>query len=196
MKHKKNVMLAGNGSVLTEAQQAVVDELIATSPAVVVNPDNAATYEYLSTGAFVRPAWNDYFLAIAQAVSARADCRRARHGCVIVKNRRIISTGYNGSFPGGPSCLMGECPRGLLPPGKLAHNQADYSNCVSQHAEANAIAYANRDDCMNAIAYQTGPSCDMCSKLLMAAGVIKIVWPGGTVVATSAGWRGMGLVDA
>lgn len=129
-----------------------------------------------------RPGWDAYFLGIASAVAARADCRRARHGAVIVKDRRIVSTGYNGSPSGGPSCLAGECPRGLLslvelPPG------GSYENCVALHAEQNAIAWANRADTAGATAYITGEPCDMCAKVLRAAGVSRVVVPGEGAVA-------------
>jgi dCMP deaminase len=119
-----------------------------------------------------RPDWDDYFLGIAAAVAARADCRRARHGAVIIKERRIVATGYNASPAGGPSCLAGECPRGLLTAAELAHNAADYSNCVALHAEQNAVAHASgRGDTI----YITGPPCDMCAKLVAAAGITRIV---------------------
>lgn len=60
-----------------------------------------------------RPDWDMYFLGIAEAVAARGDCTRRQVGAVIAdQNHRVISTGYNGSYPGGPSCLAGQCPRG------------------------------------------------------------------------------------
>jgi dCMP deaminase len=60
-----------------------------------------------------RPGWDEYFLGIARAVSARADCTRRQVGAVIVKDRRIVSTGYNGAPAGEPGCLSaGACPRG------------------------------------------------------------------------------------
>lgn len=61
-----------------------------------------------------RPSWDEYGLALAQTVSLRADCQRRKVGvCILDKEHRLVSTGYNGAYPGGPSCLKGECPRGL-----------------------------------------------------------------------------------
>jgi dCMP deaminase len=125
----------------------------------------------------MRPSWDEYFIAIAVAVSARADCRRARHGAVIVKNRRIVSSGYNGTPAGSSlSCLNGDCPRGLLTDAELAHNHADYSNCIGIHAEQNAIAYASRADTEGGTIYITGKPCDLCAKLIAAAGIVRTVW--------------------
>lgn len=129
-----------------------------------------------------RPSWDAYFLAMAETASLRADCRRAQVGAVIAKDNRVRSTGYNGGPSGGPSCLAGECPRGLMDravmPGFEAGNH-DYSNCVALHAEVNAIAYADRDDCAGATLYMTKPACDMCEKLVRAAGIRRVVWPEG-----------------
>lgn len=122
-----------------------------------------------------RPSWDEYFLAIAQVVATRADCRRARHGAVIVKNHRIVATGYNGGPSGGRSCLAGQCPRGLLSKEELPSNHADYSNCIALHAEANAIAYAHGSATAGATIYITGPPCDMCAKLIRAAGIGTVV---------------------
>lgn len=129
--------------------------------------------------AALRPDWDSYFLNICQAVAERADCRRAKHGCVIVKEHRIVSTGYNAAEAGGPSCLKGECPRGLLSQEECRSLTADYSNCVALHAECNALAYANRYDTQNATLYVTGKQCDSCRKLAKAAGIARVVWPDG-----------------
>lgn len=128
-----------------------------------------------------RPSWDEYFLLLASIVSLRADCRRRKCGAVIVKDRRIIATGYNGSPAGDErSCLAGDCPRGLLTreerPGHEQGN-SDYSDCIALHCEMNAIAYANREDCVGATLYLNGvPPCNMCSKLIRAAGIERIVW--------------------
>lgn len=60
----------------------------------------------------IRPGWDVYFLNIAVAVARRADCTRRSVGAVIVREHRIISTGYNGAPRGAPGCLEGACPRG------------------------------------------------------------------------------------
>lgn len=124
-----------------------------------------------------RPSWDAYFLAIARSVAARADCRRAQHGAVIVKNHRIVATGYNGAPAGAGSCLAGDCPRGLLSAEEIAHLTPDYSNCIACHAEQNAIAYASRHDTEDATIYITGQPCDLCNKLTQAAGIERIVYP-------------------
>lgn len=130
-----------------------------------------------------RPNWDTYFLGICKAVARRADCRRARHGCVIVKDNRIVSTGYNGSPSGGPSCLKGECPRGLLTNEECA-SLSDYDSgpgtCIALHAEQNAIAFASHNDTVGATLFITGKQCGMCRKLTMAAGIKRVVWPTGT----------------
>jgi dCMP deaminase len=126
-----------------------------------------------------RPTWDSYFLTIAQHVAARADCRRAQHGAVLVKRKRIVATGYNGGPAGGPSCLAGECPRGLLTRDQLAGHEGgnhDYSNCVAVHAEANALLYADRAGTEGGTIYITGPPCHGCRTLLAGAGVERIVW--------------------
>lgn len=148
-----------------------------------------------------RPDWEEYFLGIATAVAARADCRRARYGAVIVDTaNRIIGTGYNGGPSGGPSCLRGQCPRGLLSAEEMPHNSADYSDCVAVHAETNAIAYA-RGDCRGAVMYLAEadgahrPPCDACSKLIMAAGLRRVITGhGGRIAVTPSGLHGLGFV--
>lgn len=120
-----------------------------------------------------RPSWDDYFWNIAEAVSTRADCTRAKVGAVIVNNHRIVATGYNGAPAGGGSCEKGDCPRGRLSIDQLPHFAGDYADCIALHAEQNAIAYANRSDTDGATIYLTTFPCAMCSKLIDAAGITK-----------------------
>jgi dCMP deaminase len=136
----------------------------------------------------LRPGWDMYFMGIAKAVAQRADCRRRRIGAVIVdENRRIVSTGYNGAPPGDGSCLAGDCPRGLMDRETMpsfTEGNHDHSNCISLHAEQNAVAYADRSRCHNATIYivqldlpeeEACPPCDSCGKLLKAAGIMRTV---------------------
>ncbi|MDQ3573652.1 MAG: deaminase [Actinomycetota bacterium] len=130
----------------------------------------------LGITAKARPDWDEYFLGVAQAVAARADCRKRQFGAVIVKDRRIMSTGYNGSPPGGKSCLAGECPRAFA-----TDDERHYENCIALHAEQNAIAWCGRHDSLGATLYLNEPRwpCDMCSKLIKAAGILWVVTPEG-----------------
>lgn len=130
-----------------------------------------------------RPDWDTYFLGIAEAVAQRADCRRRRVGAVLVANRRIVATGYNGAHPGGPSCLAGECPRGLLSTTDMAPGSSYDTGagaCVALHAEQNCLLYADRSRSEGATIYITHEPCDGCRRMILGSGVARAVWPGGT----------------
>lgn len=116
-----------------------------------------------------RPDWDDYFLGIAEAVAARSDCHRARVGAVVVKDKRIRATGYNGAPAGKPGCAT--CPRRTadVEPG------SDYTNCVAVHAEANALLYCDRTDLIGATLYVTREPCYGCTKLIAGSGVARVV---------------------
>lgn len=123
-----------------------------------------------------RPEWDDYYLDIAFAVSARGDCVRAQHGAVVVKDHKIVSTGYNGTPAGDDrSCgATGECPRALDPRAK--HSIGNYDLCWATHAESNALLRAAWSDLQGATVYVTGQPCSGCTKLLRSAGLSRYVW--------------------
>lgn len=127
-----------------------------------------------------RPEWDEYFMGISMAVKARGDCSRRQVGCVVVtKDKRLASSGYNGSYPSGPSCLAGQCPRAKsnLAPG---HSYDDVAApCHATHAEANALLYADYDRLKGATVYITEEPCAGCRKLLQAVPVERVVWPTG-----------------
>ncbi|WP_190822043.1 deoxycytidylate deaminase [Saccharopolyspora pogona] len=126
-----------------------------------------------------RPSWDEYFIGIANAVAARSDCERSRVGAVVVKDRRIRGTGYNGAPAGKPGCLG--CPRrnSAVEPG------SDYDSgsgrCVAIHAEANALLYCDRQDLIGSTLYITRAPCYGCQKLIAAAGVARVVTPEGEI---------------
>lgn len=154
-----------------------------------------------------RPDWDTYFLGICEAVAERADCTRRKVGAVIVKDHRIVSTGYNGAPARQPGCLEGACPRGQHfadfggkvddstdPPAILCccgkrwvcpdavEPWSSYDTgpgaCLSVHAEANAIIYADYDRMQGADLYCTDEPCHGCAKLIMGAGILRVVTPG------------------
>lgn len=120
----------------------------------------------------LRLGWDEYFLAIAQAVAARGDCTRAQVGALIVgPDHRIVETGYNGSPPGMPGCLTDKaCPRGR---GETPVT-GDYDLCIAVHAEANALLLAGVK-ARGATLYCTRRPCAGCSKLIAAAGIARVV---------------------
>lgn len=125
-----------------------------------------------------RPDWDTYYLGIAQAVSARADCTRRQIGALLVKNNRIISAGYNGAPSGKPGCLTDNaCPRGRLsglevPPGSSYDTGA--GACIAIHAEQNAILIAGVES-RGATLYVTDVPCDGCARLIEGAGISRVV---------------------
>jgi deoxycytidylate deaminase len=123
----------------------------------------------------MRPNWDEYFLGIAEAVSKRADCTRRQVGAVVVKNRRIVGTGYNGAPAGAPGCAT--CPRATsgLPPGGDNYETGAHA-CVAIHAEANALLYTDRQDLIGATIYVTTNPCEQCSKLIKGAGITVVMW--------------------
>ncbi len=130
----------------------------------------------------VRPGWDEYFLLIAGSVAARADCRRRRVGAVLVANNRIVATGYNGAPSGGPSCLAGQCPRGLLDPATVAPGSSydtGAGSCVALHAEQNCLLYADRSRAETATIYITHEPCEGCRRMIAGSGVQRAVWPQG-----------------
>ena len=122
-----------------------------------------------------RPDWDEYYLGIAKAVSMRGDCARRQHGAIIVKDHKIVSTGYNGTPPGDErSCgKSGQCPRNLDP--NAVHGAGDYDLCWATHAEANALLRANWEELKDSTIFITGAPCSGCHKLIMSAGISRVV---------------------
>ncbi|HUY41664.1 MAG TPA: cytidine/deoxycytidylate deaminase family protein [Candidatus Dormibacteraeota bacterium] len=113
-----------------------------------------------------RPGWDEYFVQIARTVATRATCPRALVGCVLVREHRILTTGYNGAPRGVAHCTQADC---ILRDG----------HCVrATHAEANAVVQGALYGVglQGATAYCTHQPCVGCSKLLISAGVVNIVF--------------------
>ncbi|MGB1250029.1 MAG: deoxycytidylate deaminase [Candidatus Promineifilaceae bacterium] len=114
----------------------------------------------------MRPDWDSYFMQIASAVATRSTCERAHVGCVIVRDKRILTTGFNGS------------PAGLDHCDDVGHLMVE-GHCVRTiHAEVNAIIQAalHGVSTKGAIAYVTHHPCIHCTKTLINAGVTRVVY--------------------
>lgn len=118
-----------------------------------------------------RASWDDYFLTIARATASRATCSRRQHGAVVVQERRIVSTGYNGGPSGYGHCTDGFCPRA----NSDAPQGHDYEQCIAIHAEANALLFASPPERQDAVLYCTGAPCFTCAKLIANSGVAEVV---------------------
>ena len=107
-----------------------------------------------------RLSWDDYFAKIVEVTAERSSCERLHVGCILVKDNRIVSQGYNGFLPG--------CPHRSVV--RNNHEQA------TVHAEQNALCdCAKRGvSCAESIAYVTHYPCIICARLLLAAGIKKI----------------------
>jgi dCMP deaminase len=114
----------------------------------------------------MRPDWDQYFMNIAATVATRSTCDRAAVGAVLVRDKRILTTGFNGSPPGLPHC------------DEVGHLMVD-GHCVrTTHAEANAIIQAALHGISSngASCYVTHFPCLTCTKMLINAGISEIVY--------------------
>jgi len=125
-----------------------------------------------------RPSKAEWAMIQALAASTRGECTRRRVGAVVIDRRgRLAGAGYNGSEPGGPSCLKGECPRALS--GVLPGSSYDTGPgaCEAVHAELNAVldvSDANRLE--GARLFVTAEPCDGCLKILRTKPLREIVY--------------------
>ncbi len=117
---------------------------------------------------YQRPSWDDYFMDISLQVAKRSTCGRLRVGAIIVKDRRILTTGYNGAPAGLPHC------------DEIGHLMVD-GHCVrTLHAEQNAIIQAalHGVSVEDGTLYVTHQPCLTCAKMIINAGIRRVVYAG------------------
>lgn len=115
-----------------------------------------------------RPTWDEYFIEITRAVAKRSTCPRAQVGAIIVKAKRILTTGYNGAPRGLPHCLAVGC-------------EIVDGHCVrTLHAEQNAIIQAalHGVPVEGGTIYSTHQPCHVCAKMIINAGLVRVVYLG------------------
>ena len=124
----------------------------------------------------MRPDWDTYFIRITKLVATRSSCLRRSVGAVLVKDKRILATGYNGAPAGMAHCEEAGCLRDQLhiPSGER------HELCRGLHAEQNAIIQAARQgtEIKDSTLYCTTAPCSLCAKMLINAGVTRIVYEG------------------
>lgn len=121
-----------------------------------------------------RPSWDEYFLNIAKEVAMRSNCVKRKVAAVIVKEKRIVSTGYNGTPRGVKNCNEGGCPRC----NSFAQGGTKLDECLCSHAEENAIVQAafHGIAISGGTVYTTYSPCLTCSKMIINAGIKKVVY--------------------
>lgn len=121
-----------------------------------------------------RPSWDEYFMSLAEQVASRTTCLRRAVGAVVVKDRRILATGYNGV----PSGLRHCCETGCLRQQMNIPSGQRHEICRGLHAEQNAIIQAARYgiNISDSVVYVNTQPCVVCAKMLINAGVTEIVY--------------------
>jgi len=121
-----------------------------------------------------RPDWDHYFLEIAKVVALRSNCIKRKVAAVIVKDKRIISTGYNGTPRGVKNCSEGGCPRC----NQLTSSGTKLDECLCSHGEENAITQAAYHGvCIkDSTIYTTFSPCLLCTKMIINSGIREVVF--------------------
>jgi dCMP deaminase len=123
-----------------------------------------------------RPTWDEYFMMMAEVAAMRGNCVRRRVGAVLVHNKQMLSTGYNGTPKGITNCSDGGCPRCA----GTAASGAALDECLCVHAEENAIvqAAAHGVAIRGAALYCTICPCSYCAKSIINAGIVEVAYGG------------------
>jgi len=124
----------------------------------------------------MRPSWDEYFMEIAEVVKKRSTCTRRQVGAILVKDKQILTTGYNGSPKNLEHCDKTGCKRQEL---NIPSGQR-HELCRALHAEQNAIIQAahNGVGINGATLYVTTRPCVLCAKMCINAGIRKIIYKG------------------
>jgi dCMP deaminase len=143
---------SGKEEFIARAEQKIIPELVGAS----------------------RPDWDEYFMHIARIVSLRSNCVKRKVAAIIVKDRRIISTGYNGTPRRVKNCNEGGCPRC----NSLAASGTRLDECLCSHGEENAIVQAAYHGIAikGATLYTTFAPCLTCTKMIINAGIEEVVY--------------------
>jgi dCMP deaminase len=123
---------------------------------------------------FLRPTWDEYFMSIARVVAMRSNCMKRKVAAIIVKDKRVVSTGYNGTPRGAKNCNEGGCPRC----NGMAASGTALDECLCCHGEENAITQAayHGTSLKGATLYTTYAPCLLCTKMIINSGIAEVVY--------------------
>jgi dCMP deaminase len=123
---------------------------------------------------FERPSWDEYFMSIARVVATRSNCVKRKVASVITRDRRIVSTGYNGTPRGVRNCNEGGCPRC----NSFAEGGTRLDECLCSHGEENAITQVayHGVSVKDATIYTTLSPCLICTKMIINVGIVEVVY--------------------
>ncbi len=119
-----------------------------------------------------RPSWEEYFMDIARLTAKRSNCIKRSVGCIIVKNKRILSLGYNGTPLGTTNCYEGGCPR--CNANEESGSRLDL--CLCLHAEENALMFIPQGDLQDSTMYVTVLPCIGCVKKIIQCKIGCVVY--------------------
>ena len=121
-----------------------------------------------------RPSWDRYFMDIAHVAATRSNCSRRQVAAVLVRDRQVVSTGYNGTPRGVKNCSDGGCPRC----NSSAPSGSHLTECLCSHAEENAIVQAayHGISIKDATLYTTFSPCLLCAKMIINGGIREVVY--------------------
>ncbi len=126
---------------------------------------------------FDRPCWDDYFINIAKLTSERSNCIKRRVGCVIVKDKRILSLGYNGTAINTLNCYQGGCKRCMEQYKQLDTITGKHLDlCMCLHAEENAMLFVSKIDLKDSTIYVTLIPCISCTKKILQCQIKRVVY--------------------
>lgn len=128
---------------------------------------------------FSRPSWDEYFVSISLLTKNRSNCIKRKVGCIIVKDNRILSLGYNGTPINTKNCYEGGCKRCFDQYNKK--DKKDISGkaldlCMCLHAEENALLFINKNDLVDSTMYVTLIPCIGCVKKILQCKIKRIVY--------------------
>lgn len=164
--------------------QSERQQLEATEALADVRVENNSTIEELNnkvrdllqtmSAKLDRPCWDEYFMSLAKVASLRSNCVKRKVAAIIVRDRRVISTGYNGTPRGTRNCYEGGCPRC----NNLADSGTKLDECLCSHGEENAIVQAayHGVSVKDGTLYSTFAPCLMCTKMIINAGIREVVY--------------------